>query len=415
MAKTNQEEQRKAPILRFKGVTNDWEQVELNEIAKKRIEKNNNLVNNNVLSNSAIYGIIKQNEYFDKTIANNINNYYVVHKDDFVYNPRISNHAPFGPISRNNFNESGIMSPLYLVFYFSTKSLNNYLEMYFKSSKWYKFMYKNGNSGARADRFVIKDNDFFKMEVKIPNDKNEQNKISQILNVLNNLITLYERKSKLFSQMKEYLLDNLFAENEYPNLRFKGFTNAWEQHKLGELMEISSVKRIHMDEWKTSGIPFYRARDIVAKFNNKRIENPIYISTETYKNNIKKNGIVKKNHLLITGVGTIGIPFLITNNLPLYFKDGNVIWLKNNVNSGKFLFYFFDTCYFKKYLFEITGIGTVGTYTIENAKKTPIFITSIIEQDKIAKFITKIDKLITLYELKNKKIAQLTNRGSVYA
>src|SRR5699024_6109797 len=122
--KANKEGRRKAPILRFKGFTDDWEQRELREIAKKRTEKNRNLLTNNVLSNSAIYGIVKQTEYFDKSIANNIQNYYLVYENDFVYNPRISNNAPFGPISRNKLNELGIMSPLYLVFYFSTKSLS---------------------------------------------------------------------------------------------------------------------------------------------------------------------------------------------------------------------------------------------------------------------------------------------------
>lgn len=178
-------------------------------------------------------------------------------------------------------------------------------------------------------------------------------------------------------------------------------TKVWEQRELGQLMEIGSVKRIHMNEWKNTGVPFFRARDIVAKFNNKKISDPIYISEETYNSNILKSGKVKKGQLLITGVGTIGIPYLITDDSPLYFKDGNVIWLKNNNYDGNFIFYFFTTNLFKNYLFKITGTGTVGTYTIENAKKTPISTPQINEQIKIGKLFNILENLLALYAKKS--------------
>lgn len=172
-------------------------------------------------------------------------------------------------------------------------------------------------------------------------------------------------------------------------------------------MEIGSVKRIHMNEWKNTGVPFFRARDIVAKFNNKKISDPIYISEETYNSNILKSGKVKKGQLLITGVGTIGIPYLITDDSPLYFKDGNVIWLKNNNYDGNFIFYFFTTNLFKNYLFKITGTGTVGTYTIENAKKTPISTPQINEQIKIGKLFNILENLLALYERKTRLLGKL--------
>ncbi len=162
-----------------------------------------------------------------------------------------------------------------------------------------------------------------------------------------------------------------------------------------------------MNEWKNTGVPFFRARDIVAKFNNKKISDPIYISEETYNSNILKSGKVKKGQLLITGVGTIGIPYLITDDSPLYFKDGNVIWLKNNNYDGNFIFYFFTTNLFKNYLFKITGTGTVGTYTIENAKKTPISTPQINEQIKIGKLFNILENLLALYEKKKQLLTQL--------
>ena len=114
-----------------------------------------------VLTNSAEHGIISQRDFFDKDIANNenVNGYYVVEPDDFVYNPRISTTAPYGPIKRNKLGRAGAMSPLYTVF--RTNDINlDYLEWFFQSGMWHTFMRQNGNSGARADRFGITDKVF---------------------------------------------------------------------------------------------------------------------------------------------------------------------------------------------------------------------------------------------------------------
>ncbi|WP_278851194.1 hypothetical protein [Ligilactobacillus aviarius] len=222
--------------------TKVWEQRKLGDISEKRIEKNNSLSIDNILSNSAIYGIVKQNQYFDKTIANNIQNYYIVHTNDFIYNPRISNNAPFGPISRNKLAESGVMSPLYLVFYFSKKSLSDFFEIYFKSSKWHNFMYMHGNSGARSDRFAIKDNEFFKMRVKIPHNKSEIDKIYRLNILLNSLITLYERKTRLLSKLRTFLTQRLFSNSSKVSLYFDN--KNWSKHKISEFLTERNEKVI---------------------------------------------------------------------------------------------------------------------------------------------------------------------------
>jgi len=102
----------------------EWDVIDLEQIAFKVNLKNRNLEISNVLTNSATQGIISQNDYFDRDIANknNLDGYYVVERDDFVYNPRISNNAPVGPIKRNKLIR-GVMSPLYTVFRFKKVSL----------------------------------------------------------------------------------------------------------------------------------------------------------------------------------------------------------------------------------------------------------------------------------------------------
>ena len=160
-------------------------------------EKNNELQYVETFTNSASLGIISQTDYFDHNISkiSSLEGYYVVNNDDFVYNPRISVTAPVGPISRNKLGRKGVISPLYTVF--KTHDINKtYLEYFFKSNYWHSFMFFNGDSGARSDRFSIKNPIFMEMPIPYP-DVVEQKKIGECLNNLDNLITLHQRKHYL--------------------------------------------------------------------------------------------------------------------------------------------------------------------------------------------------------------------------
>ena len=166
-------------------------------------------------------------------------------------------------------------------------------------------------------------------------------------------------------------------------------------------MGVGSVKRIHQSDWTTSGIRFLRARDIVAEFNHETVEEPLYISEEKYNEYSSLSGKVNVSDLLVTGVGTIGIPMLISTANPVYFKDGNIIWMKNsNKIDGSFLYYSFSSLQITKYIKEEAGIGTVGTYTIDSGKNTPIGLPNREEQGKIGSFLNSLDSLITLHQRK---------------
>lgn len=105
-------------------------------------------------------------------------------------------------------------------------------------------------------------------------------------------------------------------------------------------MNITSVKRIHQSDWRKKGIPFYRARDITALSKNLNIEEPIFISRDLYEEYSKISGKVQINDLLVTGVGTIGVPLLV-QTVPLYFKDGNIIWFQNSNKLIGLFFYIY--------------------------------------------------------------------------
>lgn len=201
----------KVPEKRFPGFTDDWEQRKLSEITDKVTEKNAGLQYVETFTNSAEFGIISQRDFFDHDIAKlgSLDGYYIVKNEDFVYNPRISTSAPVGPINRNKLGRTGVMSPLYTVF--RPHDIDTtYLEYFFKCGYWHSFMNFNGDSGARSDRFSIRDNVFFQMPIPIP-DIDEQRKIGELLTCLDNLITLHQCKLEEMKKQKKALMQLLLT------------------------------------------------------------------------------------------------------------------------------------------------------------------------------------------------------------
>ena len=201
----------KVPELRFAGFADDWEERKLGDISYKVKEKNKTGEFTETLTNSAEYGIINQRDFFNKDISNakNLTGYYVVKNDDFVYNPRISNFAPVGPIKRNKLGRTGVMSPLYYVF--RTHDIDkNYLEKYFDTVYWHRFMKLNGDSGVRADRFAIKESVFVEMPIPYPTIE-EQEKIGSFFKQLDDTIALHQRKLDLLKEQKKGFLQKMFV------------------------------------------------------------------------------------------------------------------------------------------------------------------------------------------------------------
>lgn len=171
--------------------------------------------------------MIPQREYFDKDIANsdNTDGYYIIKQNDFVYNPRKSVSAPYGPISVYKYSNDGIVSPLYLCFR-SIEAINvSFYEWYFKSPVWHRYVYLFGDSGVRHDRVSIKDAVFFEMPLHIP-DNAEQEKIAGFLSLIEKKI---QKQQQLVDSLKSYkrgLKSRLFDKT----------SNDWNTVKLSEIL-----------------------------------------------------------------------------------------------------------------------------------------------------------------------------------
>ena len=222
----------------FKNLPSGWKVVRLGDIAEKSILKNRNNLIKLVLSNSAIDGLVAQNEYFDKDIANkeNIQDYYIVDLGDFVYNPRISQSAPTGPINRNMLSK-GIVSPLYTVFTVQDEILAKFLAYFFKTIVWQNQVKSVANYGARYDRINITDNAFFSLKILLP-PLDEQEKIAEILSTWDEAINLTINLIESKKQFKKALMQNLLTAK----ICFPQFKDEWKETKLGEICEIQTGK-----------------------------------------------------------------------------------------------------------------------------------------------------------------------------
>ena len=246
------------PEIRFKGFTDAWEQRKLSEIAGKVTEKNTGLQYVETLTNSAEFGIISQRDFFDHDISKlgSLDGYYIVRNEDFVYNPRISTSAPVGPINRNKLGRTGVMSPLYTVF--RPHDIDTtYLEHFFKCGYWYSFMNFNGDSGARSDRFSIKDDVFFQMPIPVPHIE-EQRKIGLFLTQLDQLITLHQRKPYSHIQRRCNMLNEAQRTDKFCEYYAKWIT----VYKKGAIRQVTMDKYLMTQKWLEKLIPDLKICDL---------------------------------------------------------------------------------------------------------------------------------------------------------
>ena len=222
----------KRPKLRFPGFDEPWQSTLLSSVFAKNTKKNTDGQITNVICNSAKQGLIPQREYFDKDIANieNTSGYYIIEENDFVYNPRKSTDAPYGPISSYKYTEAGIVSPLYLCFRAKKEINPTFFEWYFRASAWHRYVYMSGDSGARHDRVSIKDDTFFAMPINLPS-AHEQEHIASFLERIDQRIDVQRVLVENLKKYKRGALQQIFRIGD--NSR----NSHWTTVRLGDVFK----------------------------------------------------------------------------------------------------------------------------------------------------------------------------------
>jgi len=203
------------PEIRFSGFTDAWEQRKLGEITDRITRKNQDLVSTLPLTISAQYGLIDQNEFFDKRVASkDVSGYYLVNNGEFAYNKSTSSDAPWGAIKRLDRYENGVLSTLYIVFAIKDESQidSDYLVSYYDTDLWHRGVREIAAEGARNHGLLnITPADFFETSLAVPQDIEEQKAIGKFFTELNALITLHQRKCEELQNIKKFMLQNMFA------------------------------------------------------------------------------------------------------------------------------------------------------------------------------------------------------------
>ena len=225
------------PQIRFAGFTDPWEQRKLGEVARRVTRKNENGDSDLPLTISAQYGLVDQRTFFNSQVASkDMSGYFLLHRGEFAYNKSTSTDSPWGAIKRLEKYDMGCVSTLYICFELLSGD-PDFLVTYYETDRWYKSVQLIAAEGARNHGLLnIAPDDFFETQICIPKRIDEQRRIGAFFDRLDSLITLHQRKYDKLCVLKKSMLDRMFPKGGslYPEIRFAGFTDPWEQRKLGE-------------------------------------------------------------------------------------------------------------------------------------------------------------------------------------
>lgn len=283
------------------------------------------------------------------------------------------------------------MSPLYYVF--RTKNISTtYLQKYFESTHWHRFMYMNGDSGARSDRFAIKDTTFNEMPIPYPVFE-EQKSISNFISKLDKIITLHQRRINIWESLKKEYINVILPSKKHDTfkLRFNDYEKIWKNHKIKKLANRFDNLRIPVSssDRVPGETPYYGANGIQD-----------YVEGHTH------NG----EFILIAEDGANSL-----KNYPVHYVDGKV-WVNNHAHvlqgingiaDNRFLMYTFKSINFAPYLVG----GSRFKLNADTMMKINIKVPTLNEQKKIGKYFSLIDGYINI---SHKKIHHLQEIKKIY-
>lgn len=320
-----------------------------------------------------------------------VRGYKKVAKGDYV----ISLRSFQGGIEYSEYD--GIVSPAYTVLKPIKNISTGFYRNYFKTESFIKRL--NGAVYGIRDGKQIGYEDFGDMYLHCP-PLAEQERIAEILMQCDKMIELYERKLAEARRLKKTCLRRMFPEDgsKTPEHRFSCYTDDWKLSRIGAHTRVLSAARVHKDEWTATGISFFRSSDVVSAYKGTSNEKA-FISVELYEELTKVSGRLEQGDILVTGGGSIGIPYIVPDDTPLYSKDADLIWIKKSKDiDSMYLYAYLESAGFRKYIESISHVGTIAHYTIEQVKATPIVLPSYDEQVRIGAFFQELNTLIGLYE-----------------
>ncbi len=375
----------------------------MGDLVNRITRKNQDLVSELPLTISAQYGLIDQNEFFDKRVASkDVSGYYLIENGEFAYNKSTSTDAPWGAIKRLDRYENGVLSTLYIVFGIKENNLvdSDFLVSYYSTNLWHKGIHEIAAEGARNHGLLnIAPADFFETKLMIPQDIEEQKKIGKYFEELDHLITLHQRKCDQTKNLKKYMLQKMFPQNgaKVPEIRFDGYTYDWEQRKLGDIgSTFTGLSGKTKEDFGHGDAQFITYMNVFS--------NPVanLEMTEAVEIDAKQNCVKKGDVFFTTSSETpeeVGMSCVMPEN-------------KDNIYLNSFCFGYrptekFDLDYLAYVLRadsfrqEMTFLAQgISRYNISKNKvmEVSIPIPNLEEQTMVGQYFSNLDHLITLHQ-----------------
>lgn len=201
------------PKVRFKGFEGEWRRIKFSKISSRVTRRNDMLECKLPLTISANEGLISQEKFFKNIVASsNLDNYYLLKRGEFAYNKSYSNGYPFGAIKRLDKYDSGVLSPLYICFGIHNEVDSDYICFFFETTLWHKDVAERATEGARNHGILnIGTEDFFDIDIMIPESKEEQQSIATFFRSLDRKIALETARLEKLKQIKLACLDKMFV------------------------------------------------------------------------------------------------------------------------------------------------------------------------------------------------------------
>ena len=396
------------PEIRFKGFTDPWEQRKFSDITFPAGEKNRDNLPLESYSITNEHGFIPQDEKFENggTMREaDKRMYYIVSPNSFAYNPARIN---VGSIGYQNTGKDVIVSSLYEVFKTSDDVDDRLLWHWFKSPDFQKLIFQLQEGGVRLYFYYDK---LCMGTVSLPSLE-EQRKIGQFFDSLDTLITLHQRKYEKLVNIKKSMLDKMFPQNgaSVPEIRFKSFTDPWEQRKLGDISEIKTGpfgSTLHADDYVSDGIPIITTEHFktgslpIDKCGLPQVSENDFSRLSAY--------ILNAGDIVFSRVGSVDINALITPFQSTWLFSGRVLRVRpQNKNSSQFLHTLLETEDVKNDI-RTRAVGqTMPSINTEILKTTPLRLPeSTLEQEQLGKYFLNLDTLITLHQRKLEKLQNI--------
>ena len=385
-----------------------WEQRKLSDITFSAGEKNRDNLPLESYSITNEHGFVPQDEKFENggTMRDaDKRMYYIVSPNSFAYNPARIN---VGSIGYQNVEKNVIISSLYEIFKTSEDVDDRLLWHWFKSPDFQKLIMQLQEGGVRLYFYYDK---LCMGEVSLPSLE-EQRRIGKLFDTLDDLITLHQRKYDKLTNVKKSMLEKMFPKNgsNVPEIRFKGFTDAWEQRKLSELTTMHA--RIGWQNLRTS--EFLDSGDYMlitgTDFNDGAIDYSTchYVEKERYEQD--KNIQIHNGSILITKDGTLGkVAYVQGLTMPATLNAGvfNVEIKDGIFVDEKYLFQYLKAPFLMDYVSKKATGGTIKHLNQSILVDFPVAMPKKEEQAMIGNYFQQLDHLITLHQRKLEKLKNL--------